>query len=547
MLRPLHITSALVLALASCAPGHDAPRDERPSPAETTTAAANEASTAPLPSASASAATNPVAAGSANSATPAPPQREALPDLELARRPDPLPGDRIYAKGRWVWIQPAPGGSGWIGYITLGESLRLYEGSREKAKTIGPGCDAWYRVEPMGYVCDGPEATLDPDDPVLAVLATHRGDADSPYPFHYGESIGTPRYDELPDAAKQRRSEWDLEVHRERLAAFFGPEKTTHKKAIDDLYRGIDLSPAGVVFPELPRLNAYVREARAFVQIGSTVAWSKDYDDPAGRTWLYTSDHALVPKDRVKVYPPISFHGVKLGGPVELPLAFFRKKDRPRWRITDGKAEQASPDFARLSWVGLTGKKQTVAGVVYLETREAGIWVRESDAAVAEQRGEPPFQKDEVIAGRKTWVDISILGGTLVAYEDKTPVFATLISPGRGGLPVPGRNLVSTASTPVGTFRVDGKFRWASMVSSTDANLVHSEVPYVLNFHGPHALHGAYWHDQWGELKSGGCVNLSPVDSKWIFDWSEPALPPEWHGMRSVPDLGPATRVIVRP
>ena len=177
---------------------------------------------------------------------------------------------------------------------------------------------------------------------------------------------------------------------------------------------------------------------------------------------------------------------------------------------------------------------------------EQGVWVLDSDAAIAEQRSEIPFRKDEQVNGKKTWVDVSVFGGTFVAYEGETPVFATLMSPGRGGTPFPGRDPISTASTPTGTFRVDGKFRWASMVSSSDANIVHAEVQYVQNFHGAHALHGAYWHDQWGELKSGGCVNLSPIDSKWAFEWSEPKLPKDWQGARSVPELGAATRVVVR-
>ena len=141
---------------------------------------------------------------------------------------------------------------------------------------------------------------------------------------------------------------------------------------------------------------------------------------------------------------------------------------------------------------------------------------------------------------------MSVLGGTLVAYEDDKPVFATLVSPGRGGIPFPGRDPLSTASTPTGTFRVDGKFKTATMVSSTDANVVHAEVPWVQNFHGPHALHGAYWHDAWGELKSGGCVNLSPIDARFMFEWTEPRIPEDWYGMRSVPELGAPTRVVVR-
>jgi hypothetical protein len=158
---------------------------------------------------------------------------------------------------------------------------------------------------------------------------------------------------------------------------------------------------------------------------------------------------------------------------------------------------------------------------------------------------EPPPQVRARTGGRRTWVDVSVLGGTLVAYEGDRPVFATLISPGRGGVPVRGRDALETASTPTGTFRVDGKFVTATMVSSTNDLLVHTEVQYVQNFHGPHALHGAYWHDAWGEKKSGGCVNLSPIDAKRLFEWGEPAIPTDWYGMRSVPEMGPATVVVV--
>ena len=124
----------------------------------------------------------------------------------------------------------------------------------------------------------------------------------------------------------------------------------------------------------------------------------------------------------------------------------------------------------------------------------------------------------------------------MIAYEDTKPVFATLIAPGRGGVPTKGIDPIETASTPVGAFRVDGKFWTGTM---TNKAFVHADVPYVLNFHGAHALHMAYWHDNWGEKTSGGCINLSPEDSRWFFLWSEPAIPPGWHGMRSDKEFGP--------
>ena len=182
----------------------------------------------------------------------------------------------------------------------------------------------------------------------------------------------------------------------------------------------------------------------------------------------------------------------------------------------------------------------------YLATKEPGVFVLESEASVVRAASAPMGRPDPSSGlGRHTWLDISVLDGWLVAYEGMTPIFATLIAPGRGGVPFGDRDPLETASTPTGNFRVDGKFATATMVSSTNDTIVHTEVQFVQNFHGPHALHGAYWHDAWGEQKSGGCINLAPMDAKRVFEWSEPKLPDGWYGIRSVPDVGAATVVSV--
>jgi len=94
--------------------------------------------------------------------------------------------------------------------------------------------------------------------------------------------------------------------------------------------------------------------------------------------------------------------------------------------------------------------------------------------------------------------------------------------------------LLETASTPAGDFAISGKFHTATMTSNYSDKVVHSEVPYTQNFSGPYALHVAYWHDDWGIGKSGGCVNLSPIDGMRLFAWTDPQLPPGWHGMRAI-------------
>ena len=42
------------------------------------------------------------------------------------------------------------------------------------------------------------------------------------------------------------------------------------------------------------------------------------------------------------------------------------------------------------------------------------------------------------------------------------------------------------------------------------------EVPYVLSFDHGQALHGALWHDRFGNRGSHGCVNLAPADASTI-------------------------------
>ena len=521
----------MALGLLSCSQKAHDPRDASPTVSSVTL---------PMPaSANAASTSTSVAEGSAAASGIAP---RAAPTPPAVTFP---PGDRIYAKARFVWIQRAPqSGQGWIGYLTLGGSVRLFEGDKDKARTIGPGCKEWFRVEPDGFVCLGAETTLDPSDPEYVAIAAHRGREGDPFPYEYGESLGTPRYDRAPTAKEQRKAEWDLEEHLGKIA-----EAKSAPTEVDPLYRGLDLLPAGQPIPELPAFGGLVREARAKVIRGSTIAWSQAYDDAAGRTWLYTSDHAWVPKDRVKPYPRSDFAGLALSGAddsVSLPIAFFRKKDGFTYRVAGEVAEIAGEAHKRLSHVEITDERKMVNGVPFLKVRHQDLWVREPDCSVARKATTIPYNKDEGTGTRRTWLDISIFGGTMVAYEDDKPVFVTLISPGRGGTPIPGRDPVSTASTPTGTFRVDGKFRWASMVSSSDSNIVHAEVQYVQNFHGPHALHGAYWHDAFGELKSGGCVNLSPADSKWVFEWTDPKLPTDWHGLRSTADRGIPTRILIR-
>jgi hypothetical protein len=80
--------------------------------------------------------------------------------------------------------------------------------------------------------------------------------------------------------------------------------------------------------------------------------------------------------------------------------------------------------------------------------------------------------------------------------------------------------------------------------SASDGLYSIEDVPWIQYFKRSYALHGAFWHAEFGHRKSHGCVNLAPFDAKALFGWTEPALPEGWHAVFALPDH-PGTRVVV--
>ena len=102
---------------------------------------------------------------------------------------------------------------------------------------------------------------------------------------------------------------------------------------------------------------------------------------------------------------------------------------------------------------------------------------------------------------------------SLAAYEDGQMVYATLVSSGLNRWP-----------TRPGSFRIYDKLTLDHMSGAfeSDKSDYYSleDVPWVMYFDGERALHGAYWHDGFGYKRSHGCVNLSPSDAYWLYQWA---------------------------
>ncbi len=56
------------------------------------------------------------------------------------------------------------------------------------------------------------------------------------------------------------------------------------------------------------------------------------------------------------------------------------------------------------------------------------------------------------------------------------------------------------------------------------------------------AIHGTYWHNDFGHPHSHGCINMAPQDAKWIYRWTLPTVPP---GERLLLEPGVGTRVLI--
>lgn len=120
---------------------------------------------------------------------------------------------------------------------------------------------------------------------------------------------------------------------------------------------------------------------------------------------------------------------------------------------------------------------------------------------------------------------VKIWEQTLSCFEGNTEVHFAKIS--SGALYDASGNRVDAWSTPVGESPI-----WRKAISlplsggSASAGWSLPAVGWVSLFVGTGvAIHSTYWHNNYGEPSSRGCVNARPQDAKWIFRWSQPQVP----------------------
>lgn len=137
--------------------------------------------------------------------------------------------------------------------------------------------------------------------------------------------------------------------------------------------------------------------------------------------------------------------------------------------------------------------------------------------------------------GQEKWIEVSLDEQKTRAWEGNKLVMEFPISSGRW------------SPTPKGTFNIWYKTRNQTMSGGSKELGTYyylPNVPHNMFFYQGYAIHGAYWHNNFGQPMSHGCVN-SPLSSvAQLFDWAGPVVPLGENVVRASSE-NPGTRVFV--
>ncbi|OGO65591.1 MAG: hypothetical protein A2030_02290 [Chloroflexi bacterium RBG_19FT_COMBO_50_10] len=111
------------------------------------------------------------------------------------------------------------------------------------------------------------------------------------------------------------------------------------------------------------------------------------------------------------------------------------------------------------------------------------------------------------------WIEVNLHEQTLAVYDQGKLIYATLIASG-----------LDPFFTKPGVFQIERKLDSTPMSGSfaedrSDYYYL-EDVPWTMYYDHARALHGAYWRTAFGFPQSHGCVNLTPIDAHWLYDWA---------------------------
>ncbi len=137
-------------------------------------------------------------------------------------------------------------------------------------------------------------------------------------------------------------------------------------------------------------------------------------------------------------------------------------------------------------------------------------------------------------------IEINLAGQTVICYEGEQAVFFTRCASGAVFSYADGS--AEDFRTPKGEHVVLLKQPSRHMQGGVEGEDDYFDLPGVpwnifFTYSGI-AIHGTYWHNDYGVPRSHGCVNVSPEAARWIYRWTYPIAPYEDDFVRSDRTVG---------
>jgi hypothetical protein len=110
------------------------------------------------------------------------------------------------------------------------------------------------------------------------------------------------------------------------------------------------------------------------------------------------------------------------------------------------------------------------------------------------------------------WMEVDLTNQMFRAWEGETLVYETVAATGRPAAP-----------TLTGQWDTYSHLRYDDMSGATpdQGDYELEDVPYVMYYDRGYAIHGTYWHQNFGWPQSAGCVNLTIADAAWAYNWAD--------------------------
>jgi lipoprotein-anchoring transpeptidase ErfK/SrfK len=270
--------------------------------------------------------------------------------------------------------------------------------------------------------------------------------------------------------------------------------------------------------------------------------------DARGARWGRTRHGKWIPMRELSPYAASPFRGAPLkeGAPLDVAWVVSDVASVYAAPVASGRPAGKRARFDRVTWHEERAPAHGGGAMVRVSADGATPeqWMRARDLAHPTLAAPPDAVGGATATDR--WLDIDLGAQTLVAYEGARPVFATLVSTGRGA----GGD---AAATPEGIHRIGAKLSTADMddlepdeddPTAEDTGTI-EDVPYVQYFDRGIALVGTFWHRDLGRRHGLRSVSLAPADAAWLFAFTAPHVPFGWRSAYPT-DLERGTLVRVR-